>query len=59
MSRNKVINLLKEENFIVIKHYGFMMSPFGFKGEEKIEKFFYGIKLDAFLLNQMIVGRKK
>lgn len=55
----KIKNYFQKVNFQILYAEKFMMSPIGFPAELKIEKIIKLLKLDFFLLNQLIIGRKK
>lgn len=52
-------NLIESEGFEILKAEKFMMSPVGFPHEIKIERFIKLMKLQFFLLNQLIVCKKE
>ena len=59
MAPQDLVNLCRKENFRVLEHYGFMLSPVGLWGEKKIERFLAKIKFDRFLPNHLVVAQKK
>ena len=51
--------LFLSQGFKIVQTEKFMISPFGFPFELKIERLMKWLKINFFLLNQVIVGRKK
>ncbi len=51
--------LFLSQGFKIIKTEKFMISPIGFPFEPKIERLMKWVKINFFLLNQLIVGRRK
>ncbi|MCX7973942.1 MAG: methyltransferase domain-containing protein [Candidatus Aminicenantes bacterium] len=58
MFLSQLVDMCRKENFLILEAYGFMVSPIGIWKEDKIESFFKKVKLDKFLLNQMVVAQK-
>jgi ubiquinone/menaquinone biosynthesis C-methylase UbiE len=51
-------SLLESNGFGILKAEKFMLSPYGFPFDIKIEKVMKLLKLDFLLLNRLLVGRK-
>lgn len=58
MAPQEIASLCQKENFSVLEHYGFMISPVGLWGEQEIESTLKKTTLDRFLPNHFLVAQK-
>jgi SAM-dependent methyltransferase len=58
MASESLLNLCRKERLLILEDYGFMISPVGLWGENRIEAVLRRIGIDRFLPNHLLVTQK-